>query len=82
MVEMAQVLWGCLSLFSLLNYDLCIRSIVWSCHDFSLRVEKCCACVLGFVLVIAVTLLVLSAGLEPNNSGYSASDYACKCMHC
>lgn len=82
MVEMAQGLWDSQSLFLLLNYDLCVRYIVCSCHDFSLWVEKCCACVIGFVLVTAVTLLVLSVGLEPNNVGYSASDYAFKCMHC
>lgn len=82
MVEMSRALWGSQSLFLLLNYDLCVRYIVWSCQDFSLWVEKRCACALGFLLVTAVTLLVLSAGLEPNSVGCSASDCACKCMHC
>ena len=46
-------------LVSLLNWELCIGCTVWSCHDFSLRVEKCCACVSGPILDCSETTCVV-----------------------
>lgn len=53
--------------------DLCIECTVCSCCDFSLRVEKHCACVSGLMLVIVVKPLLSSARVESDSFVFSAS---------